>query len=72
MKGIPMISLHDGQCGLCKHYGEDHAQTAQLVQIRTSKSAPEDYKDACGHPTHEPLKLEVTADSGCRGYEAAA
>lgn len=67
-----MLNLDNGQCGLCKHYGEDHADQPQLVQIRTSKSAPEDYKDECGHPAHEPLKLTVTADSGCKGFEAAA
>lgn len=67
-----MIKLTEGQCGLCRHYGEDHPQAPKLVQIRTSKSAPEDYKDACGHPKLEPLHLEVTADSGCDGFEKAA
>ncbi|MEM6553958.1 MAG: hypothetical protein AAF750_17715 [Planctomycetota bacterium] len=67
-----MITLTEGQCGLCKHYGEEHSDQPQLVQIRTSKSAPEDFKDTCGHPQVEPLQLTVTADSGCQGFEAAA
>lgn len=66
-----MLTLEPGQCGLCKHYGEEAADKPQLVQIRTSKSAPEDYKDECGHPTHQSLSLTVTADSGCSGFEAA-
>ena len=67
-----MIPLTDGQCGLCKHYGEHHATEPKLIQIRTSKSAPDDYKDECGHPKMEPLHLTVTADSGCSGFVAAA
>lgn len=67
-----MLTLEPGQCGLCKHYGEDHDQAPQLIQIRTSKSAPEDYKDECGHPKLQPLSLKVTADSGCAGFEEAA
>ncbi|MEM9881432.1 MAG: hypothetical protein AAF800_00760 [Planctomycetota bacterium] len=67
-----MLTLEEGQCGLCRHFGEEHADAPQLVQIRTSKSAPEDLKEECGHPRLEPLKLTVTADSGCAGFEAAA
>ena len=67
-----MTTLQDGQCGLCKHFGEGHDAKPQLVQIRTSKSAPDDYKDECGHPRLEPLHLTVTPDSGCDGFEAAA
>lgn len=67
-----MLTLESGQCGLCKHYGEADAQVPQLVQIRTTKSAPEDYKDECGHPKLQPLNLTVTADSGCAAFEEAA
>lgn len=67
-----MLNLEQGQCGLCKHFGEEKDQTPQLIQIRTSKSAPEDYKDACGHPQLQPLSLTVSANSGCTGFEAAA
>ncbi len=66
-----MLTLHEGQCGLCKHFGE-HDNAPQLVQVRTSKSAPEDLKADCGHPKLEPLHLTVTPDSGCEGFEAAA
>ncbi|MEM7625573.1 MAG: hypothetical protein AAF333_08095 [Planctomycetota bacterium] len=67
-----MLNLQDGQCGLCKHFGEHTSDAPQLVQIRTSKSAPEDLKEPCGHPQLEPLKLTVSADSGCAGFETAA
>jgi len=68
-----MLKITDGQCGLCKHFGEhDDAHQQQLVQIRTSKSAPEDLVEECGHPKLEPLHLQVTPVSSCAGYEPAA
>ena len=67
-----MLQITDGQCGLCKHFGEHDEQQEQLVQIRTSKSAPEDLTEQCGHPQLEPLNLTVTPVSSCAGYEPAA
>ena len=67
-----MIQINDGQCGLCSHFGEHHAEDQKLVQIRTSKKAPETFKEECGHPTHEKLHLLVTANSGCEGFEPVA
>lgn len=68
-----MIAINDGQCGLCTHFGEhDDSHHQQLVQIRTSKQAPETFTEECGHPRHEPLHLLVTANSGCEGFEPAA
>jgi len=66
-----MLSLHDGQCGLCAHYGEDHAGDQQLVDIRVSHEAPDDLVEECGHPKHAPLHLVVTPISGCDGFEPA-
>ena len=67
-----MFQLHEGQCGLCLHYGEHHAdQEQKLVQIRTQHQAPEDLLEECGHPRHEPLHLMVTPISGCDGFEPA-
>jgi len=65
------MKLNDGQCGLCLHFGEHHAEHADLTQIRRRKEVNEDYKEECGHPTHEPLHLLVTATSGCDGFERA-
>jgi hypothetical protein len=65
-----MISLHDGQCGLCSHFGESHPDQ-NLIQIRSSKSAPEDFVDDCGHPRHATLHLKVTPISGCDGFAPA-
>lgn len=66
-----MQAIHDGQCGLCAHFGEHHPDLPQLVQIRTRKSAPEDLVEECGHPKHASLHLMVTPISGCEGFTPA-
>ena len=66
-----MMQVHDGQCGLCAHFGEHHLRDPQLVQIRVSKEAPEEMVEECGHPLHEKLHLMVTPISGCEGFEPA-
>ena len=67
-----MLQVHDGQCGLCTHFGEEHPNDKKLVQIRTSHKAPEDLVEDCGHPKHAPLHLKVTPQSGCEGFTPAA
>ena len=68
-----MISLHDGQCGLCTHFGEtDKPMNQKLIQIHSSKRAPEDFLDDCGHPKFAKLHLKVTPMSGCDGFVPAA
>lgn len=66
-----MQQLQDGQCGLCVHFGEEKADEPKLIQIRTSKQAPEDVVEQCGHPQNAPLKLVVTPISGCGGFQPA-
>ena len=66
-----MQDVHNGQCGLCTHFGEHHQREQKLVQIRTQKAAPEDLVDDCGHPQHASLHLKVTPISGCDGFEPA-
>jgi hypothetical protein len=67
-----MFQVHDGQCGLCAHFGENEAaQQPRLIQIRTSKQAPEDLVEQCGHPKNAQLHLVVTPISGCDGFEPA-
>lgn len=66
-----MLHVHDGQCGLCVHFGETHAPTPQLMKIRQSMEAPEQLLDDCGHPKHADLHLKVTPISGCEGFEPA-
>lgn len=66
-----MIQVHEGQCGLCAHFGESHVPDQQLIQIRLKHEAPEAYVDDCGHPMHAQLDLKVTPISGCRGFEPA-
>jgi len=66
-----MHEVHEGQCGLCAHFGEHHQKDQQLVQIRVQHEAPEDLVDDCGHPRHASLHLKVTPLSGCDGFEPA-
>lgn len=66
-----MLQIHDGQCGLCTHFGEHHPDDQKLVQIRTRHEAPVEVVDECGHPRHASLHLRVTANSGCDGFEPA-
>ncbi len=65
-----MESIHNGQCGLCGHFGENH-KTDALVSILTSKAADLKMLDDCGHPKHAGLHLKVTAISGCDGFVPA-
>ena len=66
-----MIAVQDGQCGMCAHFGDEHAGDAKIVQIRTSQSAPETLIEECEHPKLAALHLKVTAASGCDGFEPA-
>ncbi len=66
-----MLQVHEGQCGLCAHFGEIHAAAPSLLQIRTKREAPETFLEDCGHPKHASLHLKVTPISGCDGFEVA-
>lgn len=66
-----MLRVHEGQCGLCAHFGEQHAKTPILVNILKSKQAPDNMVDSCGLPKNADLHLKVTAISGCDGFEFA-
>ena len=67
-----MEAIHDGQCGLCGHFGEHHAKNEALVSIMTTKKADVVFIAECGHPKHAGLHLKVTPISGCDGFVAAA
>jgi len=67
-----MIEVQEGQCGLCKHFGETHDPHPTLLQIRTTHKAPEELVDECGHPKLENLHLKVTPIASCDGYEPIA
>jgi hypothetical protein len=66
-----MQAIHDGQCGICTHFGEHH-KTDALITILTSKKADEGLLDECGHPKHAALHLKITPISGCDGFVPAA
>ena len=65
-----MESVHNGQCGLCGHFGEQHKSDV-LVSILTSKAADLTILDECGHPKHAALHLKVSPISGCDGFVPA-
>lgn len=67
-----MESVQQGQCGLCTHFGETHAQNEKLISILTSKQADVVMIDECGHPRLSGLHLKVTPISGCDGFVPAA
>lgn len=64
-------TVHNGQCGLCNHFGEHH-KTDVLVSIATSHKADLKILDECGHPRHAALHLKVTPISGCDGFVPVA
>jgi hypothetical protein len=66
-----MLQVHEGQCGLCQHFGENHAGDQKLIQIRLKHEAPETLVESCGLPAHAALNLKVTPISGCKGFEPA-
>lgn len=67
-----MIKIHDGQCGLCAHFGANEpADDPKLVQIRIEGEGPEDLVEECGHPKNADLHLKVTPISGCDGFTPA-
>jgi hypothetical protein len=68
-----MVAVHDGQCGVCVHFGEhNNADKQVLTQIIMTKQAPESLVEGCGLPKNEALHLKVTAVSGCDGFQPAA
>jgi len=66
-----MLSVHDGQCGLCSHFGEVHAKDPVLVSILSTKQAPDSLVDLCGLPSNAAVHLKVTPISGCDAFHAA-
>jgi hypothetical protein len=67
-----MEAVHEGQCGLCGHFGENHGKNDQLISIVSKKEADVVMIDECGHPKHASLHLKVTPISGCDGFVPAA
>ncbi len=70
-----MVTVNDGQCGLCAHFGEnsgDGERSPKLVEILSTHQASEDMVTDCGHPKLQSLHLRVTPVSGCDGFKAAA
>jgi hypothetical protein len=67
-----MLQVHEGQCGLCTHFGENQpSEEPKLIQIRLKHEAPDDLVESCGLPQNRALNLQVTPISGCAGFEPA-
>ncbi len=66
-----MLTIQNGQCGTCAHFGADHADAEKLVQIRITHRAEPDLVEPCGHPENAPRNLRVSPVSTCAGYQAA-
>lgn len=66
-----MIQIHEGQCGLCAHFGEHVGDQPQLIQIRLKGEAPEMLVEPCGLPENEAINLKVSVVSGCAGFTPA-
>ena len=66
-----MLSIHDGQCGTCAHFGADHSNEEKLVQIRISLQAEPDVVEPCGHPANASQELLVSPVSTCSGFTPA-
>lgn len=67
-----MLQVHEGQCGLCVHFGENNEpDQPKLLQIRLKHEAPDDLVEPCGLPANAMLDLKVSPISGCDGFEPA-
>jgi hypothetical protein len=56
---------------MCAHFGAEHPDQQELVQIRREGQTSEDFVDECHHPRHWSLHLKVTPISSCDGFEPA-
>ena len=66
-----MLTITDGQCGECAHFGNGSHDEPKLVQIRISGQAEPDVVESCGHPKNADVNLKVSPVSGCEGYTPA-
>lgn len=62
-----MLSINDGQCGTCSHFGGGIDQQ-QLVQIRINHEADESVTGGCDLPSNASLHLRVSPIGTCDGY----
>lgn len=66
-----MLTIQNGQCGTCAHFGAEHADAETLVQIRITHQAQPDHVEPCGHPDNAPRNLKVSPVSTCAGFKPA-
>lgn len=66
-----MLSVQDGQCGLCKYFGNHAQDESEIRNLRQNHKGPETLVEDCEHPQLSPLNLQVTPISGCNGFEFA-
>ena len=66
-----MISIHDGQCGTCSHFGAG-VPKQKLVQIRLNRQAEPETVGGCGLPVNLRVHLKVSPASSCDQYQSVA
>ena len=59
-----MQAVHNGQCGLCNHFGEHHAKSSVLVTILSSKKADAEMLDV--YQGEFRVRLRVVAAKGAQ------
>ena len=65
------MKINQGQCGICRHFGEPHSKKDELVKIRATQEGSEQVLDLCGHPLLARVHLRVSTISGCDKFESA-
>ncbi|MGP1347738.1 MAG: hypothetical protein ACTS3F_13860 [Phycisphaerales bacterium] len=70
-----MLKIHDGQCGLCSHFGENSGDQNKIVQLRVKGQLDPSHIDEaiqpCGLPENAARNLKVTPIGSCAGYAPA-
>jgi hypothetical protein len=70
-----MLKLHEGQCGLCEHFGETSGNKNRIVQIRINGQVDPAHIDEdiqpCGLPANAAQNLKVTPLGSCQGFTPA-
>jgi hypothetical protein len=64
MRLYHLLHIHEGQCGLCTHFGEEHPHDHRLTHIRTSIEAQRARLRATNQERN-PLFLRVACLTSC-------
>jgi len=68
-----MLSIREGQCGTCAHFGEDAGagnRPERLIEIASKREAPENLVETCGQ--HQDMALKVSPIGACKDFLLAS